>query len=702
MVICGWQNLAVGLGLLGLLARFGACAELSRAETLFADSYHLERTRGEVRAGLMGYEQVLAYGAAAPAALRARALFRIGVCQEKLGRYGKARESWSILLRQYRDHALPTDRARAALARLARRARLHTIRGRVLGPSGRPVPGAYVVVGDWRRDPPTQTGRDGAFVAAREGGSDTGVSGWPVFAEHPRLPLAGIAAAAQTETSRVEVTVRLRRLCVLYGLVSDGAGQPVPNAEIEVAVFVANGAEPLPADALVAPVRTGTNGVYEIANLPRGLSYGIRASMPGAVSGESGRVRAEAPLVQVPTIALAEAGGAGLHGAVVDQGGSPLRATIRIESMAPDNRLLATAETGADGRYEVRGLPPAPVTISVQGNAGYASRSLAGARPGEGPFDFALGAATSVRALAREGRAAPELAARSAATSMPILLAHLRGKVPLLYFWRRRLQAAPPALLAELHAAYAARGLAVVCLHDHSGFARDLLRRTAELSLPYRVGIDRYAPLSDSTVFGSLTMARYRCGWGRAALIDRQGRLVGFFRPEEDSLRGALDRLLPARSAESGGPSGLRGPGARALQQAPDLRGARWFDGAGRRAEEAPRLAGRVRVLKFGAPNGDPGLAHLQYLLDAFGSDTLAAVRVVPALAIPETVAHLAQRQVAGLWVVEDVAGGTRAGFANLTGPVSYVLDRQGRPIAGPCSDVAAFRALKGWLGGAP
>lgn len=675
-----------------ILAAHSAAAELLSAEQIFAESYHLEQGRGEPTAALAGYRQILECGAAAPKTVRDRALFRIGACQEKLGRYAEARETWSLLLRHCRKEAGVADRARAALAQLGARERQHTIRGTVLAPSSHPVAGAYVLVGDWRRDPPLKTGSTGVFVASRQVEGNPGMNGWPVFAEHPALPLAGFAIARRPAGARPELTVRLGRLSLLHGVVLDGLEGPVQNATIEVDALAPDGG--FPVTALIPPVRTDTNGQYEIANLPQGWAYRVRVTTRERVTAQSASIMARSARTRVPVLILTDLGGAKMRGMVVNQRGDPVRTRVLVETMPPENRALSTVETDEAGWYEVGGLPRRPLAVTALGNAEYAMRGLIGVTIEQQSLDFVLGASTSIRALAQTGKPAPELAARSVATSMPVLLAHRRGKAVLLYFWRRKLQPVPPTSLAELHARYAARGLAIICLHDHSGHEGELHALVSERGIPYPLAIDRYAPSMDPAVVSSLTMARYRCEWSQAALIDPEGRLVAFLPLDDGSAADALDRILPAP-----GPADLpvsAEPAVADGRPAPDLPIAQWYEGATGKPTPPPNLDGRVQVLRFGALDIGP----VRFLIRAFGPDAVAPILVLRSDGIKTALERLSQDGLPGAWVAEDATGHAHARYRARKTPMNCVVDGSGRVVAHGCSDAAAFRVVKALLGG--
>ena len=276
----------------------------------YAHAYETEMGGGDPTDAVGLYRQILTGTEPTNSALAGKALFRIGMCARKAGKINEARGAWKQLMDTFpADHPL-TMRAREELKALERDLDRVTIKGRVVDEKGQPVPGVYVLAGDWGNVPPALTGDDGRFQVERRvaGRLATGARYCLVFAEHPVLPLVaadimveeggkraeGEHGAASQEASDSVPSVRLQAVdpapveivlrppLALSGYVVDPNGRAIRGATVRFTGF--GGPEqdiPLPFGFLLPDSVSDSNGQFRVDGLAMGLRYVTAAEKEG-------------------------------------------------------------------------------------------------------------------------------------------------------------------------------------------------------------------------------------------------------------------------------------------------------------------------------------------------------------------------------------------------------------------------------------
>ena len=251
------------------------------------------------------------------------------------------------------------------------------VRGFVVDPTGKPVPGAVVIVGPGEvagiggRDnlPPfgglTRTDERGEFsvVGLAAGKQPIRVRGghlapWRGEVEVP---------ASLTVTQRVE----LGPGAVLRGRVVEGAGKPVARAEIEVGDW---------GDIDHFHCVSNAEGGFELRGLPVGEVV-VRAEQ-----GDHGKARVTVPTIatDVATCTLTLSRGLELKGRVVDQDGQPISAAT-IECMAenPQDKWVVIAHSDAQGRFVAANRPEQGKVFLTANASGYQERVVRGLDPSQ-------------------------------------------------------------------------------------------------------------------------------------------------------------------------------------------------------------------------------------------------------------------------------------------------------------------------------
>jgi RNA polymerase sigma factor (sigma-70 family) len=150
------------------------------------------------------------------------------------------------------------------------------------------------------------------------------------------------------------------------------------------------------------------------------------------------------------------------------------------------------------------------------------------------------------------GKAAPELGEMAEWKGEAVKLADLKGKVVLLYFWDTNLPTAPDDLakLMELHDGYAAKGLAVVGVHEpgpskpvttvkalDERLADARKQKWANRDLPFPVGLLKKQDDPAVKDYGVTSFPT-------RVLIDKKGNVVGLFDPYREADVARLEKLL--------------------------------------------------------------------------------------------------------------------------------------------------------------
>ncbi len=209
-----------------------------------------------------------------------------------------------------------------------------TVSGRVVGPDGKPVPGALVRIG--RDGAPTTTGKDGLFRF-----DDVSGRGTTPFGATSILSIDAPGFEAQAATARFSgspLTVRLRPSARhLSGVLRDGTGRPAAEAVVRVV-----------GDAVTRWVATDALGRFEIAGAP------AKGGRLQALGRDGSSVETAMPAGATPlTLTLGRA--ATIEGRVTQIESGRLVPAVKVTTRAPGATLLA--RTGVDGRYRITGLP---------------------------------------------------------------------------------------------------------------------------------------------------------------------------------------------------------------------------------------------------------------------------------------------------------------------------------------------------------
>lgn len=191
-------------------------------------------------------------------------------------------------------------------------------------------------------------------------------------------------------SSKSDLRIVLRLGRPAFGTVVDEAGRPVIGAEVSLLPAEKGAPELASHREIVAQTASDPTGRFELETLPASqvdLQVRARGFVPALVRGLA--VPPGEKAYDLGSVVLAS--GEIVRGVVEDLQGQPLDAVaITVQKVDPTAARLAWAGsppqesetvTGADGRFEVRGLRPGePVDLLVK-RQGYTSRMVSGLRP---------------------------------------------------------------------------------------------------------------------------------------------------------------------------------------------------------------------------------------------------------------------------------------------------------------------------------
>jgi hypothetical protein len=232
--------------------------------------------------------------------------------------------------------------------------------GRVLGPDGRRVTGAWV---ESARNQAAETDGEGRFRLA---GLIPGVVPGAAVSLRVRAPgLRGSAAPVQIPqgASLARLEIRLVPAATLEGRVTDAGGRPVAGAPVLLERLREDLGEETPATDLVsagARTLTDDDGRYVLDSLEPGRSRAA-ALRPGGrrLAGAFIDLRAgpnRLDLIQPPDL--------GVSGRVLDEQGSPVAgARVFLEGSDPEDRWLVVG--AEDGGFHLGGVPDGDYHLSV-------------------------------------------------------------------------------------------------------------------------------------------------------------------------------------------------------------------------------------------------------------------------------------------------------------------------------------------------
>jgi hypothetical protein len=252
------------------------------------------------------------------------------------------------------------------------------VRGSVVDAAGRGIGGASLVLLPWaerEHGPPRlrHVGRsqsDGSFELRLAVGGSLGAE-HASYAPSAMRPLSG---PTDPTLPPAVTTLQLSLLTApasLQGRVLDADGQPVAGAELEF-----RAAAPPPSGAVLAAppqrARSARDGSFTVQDLrPGRIEFGARAKGHGS---QRGVFEVAAGAMEPVEIRLPPA--CEVHGRVEDEQGTPV-ANARVWSGSIDDFEGAFVVTGAEGTFELRGLPPGPIALTARDGAARSTNLLA-------------------------------------------------------------------------------------------------------------------------------------------------------------------------------------------------------------------------------------------------------------------------------------------------------------------------------------
>jgi hypothetical protein len=381
--------------------------------TRYAGAYERELA-GAFEEAAAGYRELLAEKGGPGGGFGNRLLYRLGVCEWRLGRAADARATWRRLAAGAPADDRFVEQARETLKALEREADRVTLTGRVLAGPGEAVP-AFVQAGEWGREPVLAADAAGPFQAVRKaaGRRPDGARYGLVYAEHvsrPEVAADVCLVPAGVATSAVDLV--LRPAVEVTGRIVDSRRRPVAGALVRVMGFkdVAGDLAPMPFDRILPPAPSQSNGQYRLTGLVPGLRYRLTAVLPGYRLAQASEVvvpAAPAGSLTAADVVLDALGDVMLRGRVVDEAGRGVATAVAAWSLPPVERELARVTTDAAGRFFFRELRETLVTLRVEDEA-YEPRQVTGVKPMGQDLDII------VKAGPRAGGGGPGLALREA------------------------------------------------------------------------------------------------------------------------------------------------------------------------------------------------------------------------------------------------------------------------------------------------
>ena len=265
----------------------------------YARIYERELT-GEWAGVIKDYSDLCSSARDVDTELAEKALYRLGMCEKKMGRAEQARSAWRELVETFPVSDPVVESARDALKILEQEMDRAPLEGVIsISPSllkeGESRK-AIAFAGEWGNEPPFVTSADGRFQMVRRvaGKLPDGRRYGLIYAEHVSLSLLG--ADVWVSPGTTGLTVSLDVPVSLAGRVLDSRGSPVAAARIRVTGFKATSENrgkgesatashpiytlPLPMDRLISPVYSSTDGFFRVEGLPRGLRYDVLPEKP--------------------------------------------------------------------------------------------------------------------------------------------------------------------------------------------------------------------------------------------------------------------------------------------------------------------------------------------------------------------------------------------------------------------------------------
>ena len=236
------------------------------------------------------------------------------------------------------------------------------VKGVVVGPDGRPVPGAHIqAAGDFSGSPDAVADVQGLFVY-----DDPGLT-----AAARLFARSGSLATQAAATPGGDVTLHLLPgvLCTVRGVVRDNHGQPLPNVKVTLTLWLGN------IGRQADTVQTDAEGRYTFAPTFGNVKYDVRAERAGYAPAEApqtavlpGKTLTLRPLTLIRADSF-------VGGIVLDPRGKP-EAGAQVTVM---HGGYASGTTNAQGRFRITGVPPGRAMIEAKapdGRTAYASADV--------------------------------------------------------------------------------------------------------------------------------------------------------------------------------------------------------------------------------------------------------------------------------------------------------------------------------------
>lgn len=292
--------------------------------------------------------------------------------------------------------------------------------GRVVDEHGRPVEGAELILHPAEEDPtPRPALRFRAVSDARGSFRLANVSSgrFDLRAIRPGFTEADVRGIVIPEGEpRADLgEITLLPGAAIEGIVVDERDRPVQGAEVELTPF---GPDFDARFFFREPVRSGPDGRFRIADLPRGTRVGLKARHRDLAPAEIAGV--EAPTAEPVRLRLVRP--RSLEGRVKDRHGEPVAGARLHFSEAAGSplgggwaRQPAQATSDAEGRFVLSGLKPGTAYVTATAT-GYRTRSAQPVEiPEEGqapPLEITLEPGTFLEGTVRDSRGEPVPGAR--------------------------------------------------------------------------------------------------------------------------------------------------------------------------------------------------------------------------------------------------------------------------------------------------